>query len=348
MRMKKGSSWGPILVLILLSLASAQGPARQGAGDPFESIKPEEAGFSSERLTEVTKYLEKIGSAAFLALYDGKVFLSWGHIDRKYWCHSIRKALLNSLYGISFKRGIIDPEATIGSLGIDDIDPRLSPDEKKAKVIDLLQSRSGIYHPAAAESEDMAAERPARGSHPPGTFHYYNNWDFNVLGAIFEKAAGRSIFEAFEKEIARPLGMPDFRAEDGRYHYEKDKSIHPAYQFKMTARDLALYGLLYLRGGIWEGRRIIPKEWIDISTQRHSVHDEKTGLGYGYLWGVLPENSPFGKGFFHSGLGVHTLLILPDSRLVIVHRVDTEAPYSMTSQNLFQVMGLLMAAKLAK
>ncbi len=338
----------PLSILFLaLGLALAVPPAYSQAGrGAFEPIVPEAAGFSSARLAEVTRYLEKIGSAAFLVLYDGKALLSWGAVDRKYPCHSIRKALLNSLIGIYVERGRISLDKTLAELGLDDSPPSLTDAEKQAKVVDLIRSRSGVYHPAAAESEDMAAERPARGSHAPGTFHYYNNWDFNALGRIFEQAAGRSIFEAFEAEIARTIGMQDFRAADGEYQVEKSKSDIPAYKFRMTARDLALYGLLYLRNGFWDGRSIVPRDWIEASTRAHSIHDERAGIGYGYLWGTLPASSPFGRAFFHSGLGVHTLVVLPDSKLVIVHRVDTEAPYSMTSQNLFELMALLMAARL--
>ena len=56
----------------------------------------------------------------------------------------------------------------------------------------------------------MKKNRPARGSHAPGTFRYYNNWDFNVLGTIFEKRTGLKIGEAFYQRIAKPIGMQDF------------------------------------------------------------------------------------------------------------------------------------------
>ena len=111
---------------------------------------------------------------------------------------------------------------------------------------DLLESRSGVYHEAAAESEEMSASRPARGSHPPGAFSYYNNWDFNTLGTIFEKLTGVKIFEAFTTEIADPIGMEDFSLEDCGYAYEEAKSRHPACNFRMSARDMARFGLLYL------------------------------------------------------------------------------------------------------
>jgi CubicO group peptidase (beta-lactamase class C family) len=113
-----------------------------------------------------------------------------------------------------------------------------------ATVSDLLKSCSGVYHQAAAETNKMEEMRPQRGSHPPGIFYYYNNWDFNVLGTIFEKVTGARIFEAFKKEIAEPIAMENFSLDDCRYSYEEKKSMHPAYNFRMTARDLARFGLL--------------------------------------------------------------------------------------------------------
>ncbi len=79
-------------------------------------------------------------------------------------------------------------------LGIDDVAPGLTPAEKKATVADLLASRSSVYHPALGEVATMKQVRPRPGSHPPGTFWYYNNRDFNALGTIFEQETGTRIF----------------------------------------------------------------------------------------------------------------------------------------------------------
>jgi len=193
---------------------------------------------SEEKLDAIVDFCEESGSAALLILYDGKVVLSWGEVETKYPIHSIRKAFLNSLYGIHVERGDIDLDMTLEELGIDDIPPVLTKEEKQAKVFDLIRSRSGVYHPAAAEAQVMIDSRPERGSHPPGSFFYYNNWDFNALGTIFEQETGRGVFEAFHEEIAEPLGMKDFQVEDGMYMYEKEKSLHPAYHFFMTAHDI--------------------------------------------------------------------------------------------------------------
>jgi CubicO group peptidase (beta-lactamase class C family) len=293
--------------------------------DVFDTISAKDAGMSEEKLDAIVDFCQESGSAALLILYDGKVVLSWGEVETKYPIHSIRKALLNSLYGIHVERGDIDLDMTLEELGIDDIPPVLTKEEKQAKVLDLLRSRSGIYHPAAAEAQAMIDSRPERGSHPPGSFFYYNNWDFNVLGTIFEQETGRGIFEAFYQEIAQPLGMVDFRVENGMYMYEEEKSQHPAYHFYMTAHDMALYGLLYMNNGTWNGRQIVPAEWIAESTRLHSMISPEIGFGYGYLWNVISEELGLGRVFLHTGVGIHLLAVFPDLKVVVVHRVDTLA-----------------------
>ncbi len=92
----------------------------------------------------------------------------------------------------------------------------------------------------------VALGRVSRGSHLPGTYFYYTNFDFNVLGTIFEQQVGHGIFEEFQERIAKPLGMEDYLPGRCFYQYELDKSMHPAYHMRMSARDLARYGQLYI------------------------------------------------------------------------------------------------------
>jgi CubicO group peptidase (beta-lactamase class C family) len=337
-----------LMIVVILStlflLLSCSQPAGSDESGVFETISPEEAGLSREKLDSVVDFCEKSGSAALLMLYDGKVVLSWGEVETKYPIHSIRKALLNSLYGIHVERGDIDLDVTLQALGIDDIPPVLTEEEKQAKVFDLIRSRSGVYHPAAAEAQVMIDSRPERGSHAPGSFFYYNNWDFNALGTIFEQETGRGIYEAFYQEIATPLGMKDFQVEDGMYQYEKEKSLHPAYHFYMTAHDLALYGLLYMNDGTWNGRQIVPQAWIAESTRLHSLMEPETGMGYGYLWYVLPEELGLGRVFLHTGVGIHMLSVMPDLKVVVVHRVDTLADdIRFTGDDMGHLVALLTA-----
>jgi CubicO group peptidase (beta-lactamase class C family) len=357
---KKALTFGSMAILIgslcfSSASVSAEAPALQDIKAGLEYVAPEDVGWSSQRLEEAKAFAEKIHSAAVMVLCEGKVFISWGSVATKYPIHSIRKPLLGALYGVYWGRGKIDLKATLEALDIDDLPPRLTGEEKTATVGDLLKSRSGVYHEAAAESEDMAAMRPRRGSHPPDTFFYYNNWDFNALGTIFEKLTGARIFESFKREIAEPIGMEDFSLDDCRYSYEEKKSEHPAYNFRMTARDLARFGLLYLRKGVWNSRQIIPRDWIEKSTTAHSVINEEMGLGYGYLWNVVKPGAGFsnmvfdGTGaFYHTGVGIHTLAVAPELKLVYVYRYNTEGEYKDPGDATIQLVSMIMNARLSK
>lgn len=332
------------------------------AEDAFERITPEQAGYSPQKLAELRALLQEKGSDSLLLLHDGKVFFEYGDIRRKLLLHSMRKPLLNALYGIHEARGEIDLRSTLGALGIDDLAPGLDDTERGATLEDVLKSRSGVYHPAAAESEGMSVARPARGSHAPGTFFYYNNWDFNVAGRILERATGRRVYDDFEREIARPLGMRDYRNRivvagadgmpadpdaDGWYSYEREKSRFPAWHFRMSAHDLALFGQLYLQRGCWRGRQLVPAAWIDRSTRPYSIQDAEYGLAYGMLWDVLVPGSPDERpSFYHTGVGVHMLGVYPKHRLVMVHRVDTEHDYRFNDGDLYRVIRAMHAARL--
>jgi CubicO group peptidase (beta-lactamase class C family) len=214
-------------------------------------------------------------------------------------------------------------------LEIDDNEPSLTKAEKQATIADLIKSRSGIYHPALGEAPIMKAMRPERHSHAPGTFYYYNNWDFNAVGSIFEQATGAKIFEEFSRRIAQPLQMEDFNVDDCRYNAGTE-SRHLYYGFRMSARDLARFGLLYMRKGRWKNKQIVSSKWVRESTATHSVIGSYRG--YGYMWSTSENGGPYPnihvkqRTFGHSGLGVHFFMVLPSRNLVIVHRVDTDKP----------------------
>jgi hypothetical protein len=326
----------PFLLITLTnySCSSDSEPAESTIDEnQLEYVTPEDVGYSSAQLENAKQFAEQSGYAAVMALYDGKVFFSWGEITKNYWCHSIRKPFLCSLVGIHKQLGDINLNATLEQLGIDDIPPSLTTEEKQATVKQLLQSRSGVYHKAAAETQEMKNSRPARGSHAPGTFFYYNNWDFNALGTIFEQETGTKIFEEFKSRIADPIGMEDFSVSNCYYQYEDSLSMHPAYSFRMSARDMARFGVLYQKNGNWKGNQIIPADWINESTTTYSILDSTAGIGYGYMWYTIPDGSAFAQligasGFYHTGVGVHIVIILPELKLVLVERYDTDGVWT--------------------
>jgi len=321
---------------------------------------PEEAGWSSEKLKKARDYFDQIDSAAVVVVYDGAILAAWGDVAKRYMCHSIRKSLLSALYGIHVAKGNIDLNKTLAELNIDD-EPPLTDAEKQARVIDLLKSRSGIYHPAAYETARMKEKRPPRGSHPPGEFFWYNNWDFNALCTIFEQETKSGVFGEFQKRFAVPLGMEDFRLQDGYYHLEREHSIHPAYPFRMSARDMARVGLLFLRRGRWAGRQILSKQWVEQSTASYFREGDTTPnpqYGYGYLWWRIVDGPFRDLGMFSArGYGGHSIDVVPLADLVFVHRVDTfwdlTPPFRKEKTRVedserFELLDMILSARVAR
>jgi CubicO group peptidase (beta-lactamase class C family) len=305
---------------------------------PGKSWQPlsssERAKWSAEKLAAARAYADadSIHTSAVMIVQGGKVVDEWGDFDKKLDSYSVRKSLLSALYGIYSAEGAIDINQTLEQLGIDDSPDPLTKGERQARVVDLLRARSGVYHAVDFETASMQKSRPARGSHAPGTFWYYNNWDFNVLGTIFEKKTGLKIGDAFYQRIAKPIGMEDFQPGD-LFYFGGPLSIHPAYHFEITARDMARFGLLYLRHGRWNGKQIVPEAWIEKSSHASEMvkSDGADHGGYEYLWWVdyggvhFPEVSLPGI-YSARGNGAHYIFIIPSLDMVIVHRTDNDPP----------------------
>ncbi|WP_227521904.1 serine hydrolase domain-containing protein [Bacillus solitudinis] len=347
-----------VLVIIVISVVSwywYQGlsPKRvpkESTWPAYES--PEEAGWSSEKLAEASIYYNSLDSTAAMVIYEGKVLVSWGDVTKPTNAHSVRKSFLSALYGIELEEGSIDETATLESLGIDD-QPPLRESEKQATILDLLTSRSGVFHEAGQESWSMRKSRPSRESYEAGNFFYYNNWDFNVLGTIFNKETGKDLFEEFKTSIAEPIGMEDFSLLNTRYHHELQYSIHPSYLFRMSARDMARFGQLYLQEGTWAGQQLIPKEWVKRSTSAQADVPRNQLYQYGLMWWVATE-SPFSDVGLYSAVGRYgqSIDVVPEKNLVFVHRVDSDRSSlsfirrSVSQKQRLRLLEMILEAKL--
>jgi CubicO group peptidase (beta-lactamase class C family) len=279
---------------------------------------PGDLGWDSGRLSSARRLSEaNSGTSAVAIVWRGLVVDQWGDVDARWTVRSIRKSLLSALLAEPVLDGRLPWTATLSDLGIDDRTP-LTAEEKEATVGDLLASRSGVYIPAARENAGHRRRRPPRGSHPHGSFFYYNNWDFNVLGELYRDRVSNDVGGDFARRVAGPIGMQDYRASDFEWRPERI-SAHPAYDFEMSARDLARYGLLWLRRGLWGDRQVIPAEWIAQSTAAVTL-ETGMGAGYGRLWWVQPpgRSKAVPEGYFFAE-GGSCLWVVPSRDLVVVH-----------------------------
>ena len=349
----------PSVLLLVLGLgvpsAMAQVAARPaGPGDPrspwLEYARAEDAGFSTAKLEAARAFADSLRSGAVFAVYKGRVFAAFGAVDRAFMAHSVRKSLAGALYGIAIAEKRLSLDATVAELGIDD-EPPLTEGEKQARFRDLIAARSGIYHTAAYAASDQDDTRPARGSHAPGTFWFYNNWDFNAAETIYHRATGTDVFEAFAAKVAGPIGMEDYSAADGFLAFEPSLSKLPAHTFRISARDLARFGQLYLQEGMWGNRQVVPRDWVKESLRQHS--DFGGGQGYGYLWwtyapGSLGERYPLLNTQTISvarGTGGQALFVIPGLDMVVVHRGDTDHGRNVGGPQIWTLVEQLAAAR---
>lgn len=325
-----------VLVLALGACASDRPPSSLGEYSPqspfpgaeWTHADPATSGFSQDELDKAIDYAKHSGSTSGMIVQHGLVVAEWGDVARKSNLHSARKSFVSALIGIAVARGQIHLDDTLEQLGIDDTEPSLSQTEKQATVRMLLEARSGVYHPTVYETTGMIASKPPRYSHDPGTFWYYNNWDFNTVGAIYEKATGQRIYDALKTEIADPIGMQDYRPSDGSYVSGWPDTRYPAYPFNLSTRDFARFGLLYLHNGRWRDWQIVPAEWVAESTRSWS--NTTTG-GYGYMWWTstpasgprTPKMALLRPTFWADGHLGQYAVVVPSLDLVVVNMVDS-------------------------
>lgn len=296
----------------------------------WEIAHPTTAGCDASRLDAVRTLCETQETDCLLIVRGGKIVWSWGDITHKYLCHSMRKSFLAAMMGEDIVSGTIRMDATMEELGIDD-NEGLSAIERRAEVYDLLTARSGIYHPAGYETEWMKMIKEKRHSHAPGTFWCYNNWDFNALGTIFVQQTGKSVAEAFDERIASRVGMEDFDLAGPKpdaWIETFQESRHNAYPFRLSSRDLARFGQLFLQKGRWSGNQLLPEGWAEENVMPYSHAGQKGA--YGYMWwlerdGVFVPGCVTPQGSFAAmGAGGHYCLVIPVLDMVVVHRVDTD------------------------
>lgn len=313
-------------------LPGAQGYAFPGARW-LRAPDPSALGWDGRALAALEGWAPEVGSSAGLVVHRGIVVAAWGDVAGRENSQSLRKSLVSGLVGSLAAEGRLRLDATLAELGVDD-EPPLTSRERAATVRDLLRSRSGVYHSAIYEFPEWKERKPPRGSHDPGERFFYNNWDFNVVEFLAERAAGESLGDAFAARVAGPIGMEDFRPVDVvaldrgalTERFMGNESRFPAHLFMISARDLARYGLLYLADGRWGDRRVLPERWI-----RQSTRGLPTGrdIDYGYLWWVDPDGTWFPGPplptplYFGRGSRGHYLLVIPSLDLVVVNRVAT-------------------------
>lgn len=254
----------------------------------------------------------------------GTALLSW----------SMAKSMLHAVVGMLVGDGRLHPEdpADVPEWA-DPADPR-----HRITLWDLLAMRDGLDFNEdyvdgdasdviemlfGAGAGDMAHFAAARGlAAPPGARFNYSSGTSNIVA----RAAGRAIgggedaYRAFLSDrLFGPIG-----ATSPRPTFDESGTWVGSSYVHATARDFARFGLLYLRDGTWDGRRLLPEGWADTARTPRSV-DPTDGALHSVHWWVVDD----GRGTFRAaGYEGQSITVCPAHDLVVVRLGKTPADHA--------------------
>ena len=154
--------------------------------------------------------------------------------------------------------------------------------------------------------QPMAAE--------PGSTFVYSSGVTELLSEVLRKATGKHADAYAAEHLFGSLGI-------SRFYWKKTPTGHPDTEggLYLTPRDLAKFGYLYLKDGVWEGKRILPEGWAAASTKAQaSPAGEFARMKYGYQWWVLPGKSLSDAAYAGIGYGGQFLVVVPALELIAV------------------------------
>ena len=209
---------------------------------------------------------------------------------------SVSKSVTSALLGIALGGDYETALATPLPAYFPDLKHRFGPDLGQVTLHHALTMTAGLEwnemtvpytNPSNDENQlyytedpvGMVLSRPLRD--PPGSTWYYNGGLTQVLAGLIERKTGKPLDRFAEEALFAPLGI-------SKYEWRRfRRSPNAASGLRLTARDLAKIGSVFLHQGRWQGQQVIPPEWVALSTERH-VQDIPWGprgvYGYGFMW----------------------------------------------------------------
>jgi CubicO group peptidase (beta-lactamase class C family) len=339
-----------MLVLLCLVPACYPGLFKQAyfPNDEWQSSTPEEQGLDSTLILQMFREIQdkSIDIHSFLLVRNGylvtEAYFDPYTQDIKHPVHSITKSVTSMLTGIAMHEGYIK------SLDqkVLDFFPEIAKNVTDENVRDLtlehLLTMSAGYNTTTTLPAELLHQKNASFDtvdhiliynsilEKPGTTFFYDSGLPHLMSAIIQETAGISTLEYAQEKLFGPLGITGVT-------WETDPRGIPLGNtgLRLSPRDMAKLGYLYLNRGQWNGEQIVPVKWVDKSTTKHI---ETEGLmnaaeddGYGYYWWI----DAYG-GYSAHGFGGQYIFVVPDLNLVAVFTSALADPDFPTPRKLME------------
>jgi CubicO group peptidase (beta-lactamase class C family) len=300
-----------VLWLCLGVIATAETQAQSSASWPRSSLK--EQGIDEARIdqlvTTIRENREIRNIHSLLIVRNGRLVLEeyfGGHdAEELHELQSVSKSVTSALVGIAIEMGKVKgvDEKVLSFFpdvkSIDNLDDR----KRRMALEDLLTMRSGTdYHERGSDSPHHQLNRKSRGwtefilDRPmisePGTKFRYDSGAVILTSAIIQARYGVHADAFAAEHLFAPLGIEGYR-----WYKNAEGHPHTGGGLHLRSQDMARFGLLYLRDGRWNGKQVVPSDWVAASLSLHVEFDpsNRGTIGYGYWWWVLPPD-PEGEG----------------------------------------------------
>lgn len=253
---------------------------------------------------------------------------------------SASKSVISALIGIALARGdIISLDQTLADY-FPDMLAGTEADKGAITIENLLTMEAGLestsnrnYGRWAVSNNwvQFALDQPMVGE--PGSDMIYSTGSTHLLSAIIERAAGISTLAYAERYLADPMGINiTYWSQDPQGVYFGGNNM------EMRPRDMLKFGLLYLHGGEWEGRELLPREWVELSHTAHANSPRGQGRHYGYGWWLRElagMQVPLAWGY-----GGQLIFVVEPLDLVVVATADSQ-PGNGRSRHLRRIYDLV-------
>jgi len=283
--------------------------APEAVSDGWPTAGPSTVGIAAERIGALVAAVaeERVGlTHAILIARHGTLVVEeyfYGY-DRTTWqdLRSASKTVASTLVGLAIRDGHI-PSAETPALALlpryrsyDHWDPR----KAQITVADLLNMNSGLdandYDPESAAAEQvyqsqtarpdwvkLALDAPMVGDPGVAPF-YYGGANPLIVGGVLDQTVGEPVLWFADRTLFAPLGITDYKI-----LLDPTGVPYLGGGLRLRPRDMLAFGQMYLNGGMWNGRRVLPEDWVRESwTPRGRLQQFRAEHAYGYLWWHFP------------------------------------------------------------
>lgn len=314
----------PLIALLLAFTSFAR-----AAEVPLPRSMPEEQGVSSRAIADYLRTADrKINTMhSFMLVRHGHVIAgAWWKpeaADKPHVLWSLSKSFNSTAVGLAIQEGKLHLDDHVLQFFPEDAPADPSDNLKAMTVRDLLTMSGG--HDTEPKSGPGGPSVRTFLAHPvvfkPGTHFQYNTMGAYTLSAIVTKVTGQTVLDFLRPRLFEPLGIdnPQWDASPEGYSLG-------GYGLKLRTEDIAKFGQLYLQKGMWNGRQLVPREWVEQATARQVPNDHESHAkmgpdwrqGYGFQFWRCTHNAYRGDGA--SG---QFCVVIPDRDAVIAITAQT-------------------------